>query len=293
MQPTRDEIEVAAYYRWERRGGIHGSDQEDWLATEKDLTFARNYRWIARHKLQAEDGESVPIGKPEGNRPRRCRYCEMAAPGASFEETPLLIPRGVGNSALVAWDECDDCRAHYAEHLEEAFEEFARPWLKPRPDLDRLEFQGIAPAAHKALVRIGIGLLPPSELHHFGDTIEWVSNPDHDREASLLDDMGVRIYWNADGVPTPFASLARRTDDSSGLPYLVFFLGLRNVVFQVRLPLSPCDEDLTASEVAGPELSMSMGSGPRYRASESRLLQVGRELPVGRNEVHLMTSTAG
>lgn len=28
-------IRIAAYYRWEQRGGIHGFDVEDWLQAEK------------------------------------------------------------------------------------------------------------------------------------------------------------------------------------------------------------------------------------------------------------------
>ena len=292
MQPTREEIELAAYYRWERRGGDHGADVDDWLAAEKDLTFARNYRWIARHKLQAEPGQSVPIGKPEGNRPRRCRFCEMGEPGATFDQTPLLLPELVGNTAIVAWDECDDCRTQFNEHLEEAFEAFAGPWLNPTAEFCDLHGRGIAPAAHKALVRMGIGLLPPSELHHFGDTIEWVTNPDHDREAALMDVMGVRAYWIPQGVPTRFASLAKRTDDSSGFPYLLFFLGVGSVVLQVRLPLSPRDEDLEASENAGPELSMSMGNGPDHRAAESRVLRLVEETSLRRFGSHAMIGAA-
>ena len=277
MEPTRDEIAVAAYYRWERRGGEHGSDRDDWIAAEKDLKFARGYRWIARHKLRTEGDEQVFVGKPEGNRPRRCRYCELAEPAASFEETIPLIPEWAGNNSLVACDECDSCRADFADHLDEELQEFARPWLKPLPDLDALQARGITPAAHKALARLGIGLLPSRELHYFSDALEWVSNPDHDREASLLEVMGLRAYHVPSGVPSPFASLARRTDDSSELPYFLFFLGTGHVIFQLRVPLSTRDEDLDPSQFAGPELSMSMGLGSAHRASESRLLLVKQE----------------
>ncbi len=32
-----ESIEIAAYYRWEQRGGIHGFDVEDWLQAEKEM----------------------------------------------------------------------------------------------------------------------------------------------------------------------------------------------------------------------------------------------------------------
>ena len=32
-----ENIRIAAYYRWEQRGGIHGFDVEDWLQAEKEL----------------------------------------------------------------------------------------------------------------------------------------------------------------------------------------------------------------------------------------------------------------
>ena len=36
-QPTREEIEARAYFRYLDRGQIDGSDVEDWLAAEEEL----------------------------------------------------------------------------------------------------------------------------------------------------------------------------------------------------------------------------------------------------------------
>ncbi len=35
---NHETVRIAAYYRWEQRGGIHGFDVEDWLQAEKEMT---------------------------------------------------------------------------------------------------------------------------------------------------------------------------------------------------------------------------------------------------------------
>ena len=77
MHPTREQIDTAAYQRWQRRGGAHGHDRDDWLAAEKDLVFAVNYRYVARYKLADPSNGTAPIllGKGESTaRPRTCRF---------------------------------------------------------------------------------------------------------------------------------------------------------------------------------------------------------------------------
>ena len=34
---SKENLEVAAYYRWLKRGGGHGEDMKDWVEAEKDL----------------------------------------------------------------------------------------------------------------------------------------------------------------------------------------------------------------------------------------------------------------
>lgn len=273
MRPSREQIEVAAYLRWVRRGFGHGLDREDWAAAEKDLVFAHNYRYVARHKLA---GEPDLLGKEEADsarRRRRCRFCELSEPSTSFDLTPLALPALVGNSALVGWDECDECRALYDGHLAGAFESFARPLLGSPPALPR-EGAGIPAQALKALVRMALSVMPASELHHFGDTIEWVSNPEHTRDAGLLGDLGCHVYVTPAPVPAPFIALARRAESNAPVPYMLVFLGTSRVVFQTHLPLSSRDEELEETGIRGPELSMSMGDGQGFRASLCSYLAV-------------------
>jgi hypothetical protein len=270
-RPTREQIAEAAYYRWERREWGDGGHNEDWAAVEKDLYFALNYRYVARHKLSGRG--PVYVGRPESERsrkPRRCRFCEQAEPSVTFRKTPPVLPPIAGNSALFAWDECDECHGLFETHLAQPFEAFARPLLGDRPAVP----SGIPIAALKVLVRAGIAVLPAGELHHFGDTSEWVSNPDHDLDAMLLQGLGCRLYRTPEPVPSASIAVSRRVDEDARMPYMMVFLALApsRIVLQAVLPLCTRDEDLEDDSLRGVELSMSLGQGSHHRASQSTFL---------------------
>lgn len=266
MFPTYAQIEQAAYFRWQRRGACHGQHGDDWIAAEKDLIFSLNYRYVARYKLQ---GPTLWLGKPSdaeaSSSRRRCRYCEQSAPAVNFSG-PLAIPGFLGNGALRAWDECDDCRASYEEHLAGPFEAWARRLVGPSPHWPP---DPISMGALKALIRIGISVMPESELYHFVDTCEWVANPDHALDAAAIDTLGLgcQAYLTPAPIPAGFVALARRVENDAPWPYMLLFLGTGRVVLQTHLPLCPRDEDLETSSPRGPELSMSLGQGHEHRAS--------------------------
>src|SRR4051812_20321005 len=113
MFPTREQIEVAAYHRWRRRGGGHGDDHRDWLEAEQDLLFALNYEVIARHRL---DGVP-PHYLGDGGAPR-CRFCEQAPPRATFSGPSPALPGFLGNASLFTFEECDECRASFQRSVE-------------------------------------------------------------------------------------------------------------------------------------------------------------------------------
>jgi hypothetical protein len=190
-----------------------------------------------------------------------------------FGARPLALPARLGNATLLSWDDCDDCRAHVDEHLAESFEDFLAPWLADDP-APPAAGETIPVPALKALVRMGLALLPVEELDQANDAMEWVANPDDDRDAVVLDGLGLgcRVYVTPEPVPSPFASLARRDDDDAPLPYLLFFVGTGRVVLQTHLPFCPRDEELDEEACAGPRLSLSMGRGCALRASEARFL---------------------
>src|SRR5262245_40407932 len=121
--PSDDEIRTAAYYRWERRGGGHGRDGEDWRAAEQSLLLAKNYRIVAFYLL--DDAERRVIGQP--NR-RVCRFCEQSPPRTTFTDPATALPAFLGAETLFALDQCDECRASFRHGIDRDLEAFSRPF---------------------------------------------------------------------------------------------------------------------------------------------------------------------
>src|SRR5262249_30735255 len=155
-----EQIRQAAYHRWERRGGGHGRDLDDWTAAEQHLLFAMNYEVVAQYRL---DGDPRKIG--DAGR-RVCRFCEQAAPRATFSRPAPAVPEFLGHSSLQAFDQCDDCRALLAESLEPDFEAFVRPLLAgPAPRGTSPAARPFVPiAAYKCLTRMALSIMPAGEL---------------------------------------------------------------------------------------------------------------------------------
>jgi hypothetical protein len=279
MNSIHERIERAAYHRWLRRGGRHGHDRNDWIAAEKDLRFARNYRSVVRQSLTSEVLDPRSIGQNGVERRRLCRFCELAEPAVSFADRPRIMPVFLDLVVAVEADECDECRAHHDTVLARPFEAFTRPVLGLDVEPMVPEVPAAIPfPALKALVRIGLAVLPASELPYYGDALEWVANPDHVRDASAVrsGNLGCQVYITPEPVPVPFASLARRASDDAPFPYMLFFLGARRVVFQIHLPFSPRDENLEDERMSGPVLSMSVGQGDTLRESITAFLPIVR-----------------
>ncbi len=252
MFPTPDQIRVAAYHRWERRGGWHGAHLDDWLAVEQGLLFLENYELVAGHRL---DGGSVArIGRPGR---RVCRFCEQAEPRTRFTDTSPAVPECLGGDALHTLDECDECRSQFRESLDEPLADFVRPLLRaaggpaPAP-------AGIPIAAYKALVKAALTILPADDLDLFPDAIEWVCNPDHDLDGHSFADAGCYLHAGPGTPAAAWSAIARKAEDDAPLPTILAFFGVPGLVFELPLPLCARDEDfegerLTVPRVACPE----------------------------------------
>ncbi|MGZ3392741.1 MAG: DUF2934 domain-containing protein [Isosphaeraceae bacterium] len=266
MLPSREQIERAAYERWERRGRFHGADRADWVAAEMDTVFDLNYQVVAEFWL-AEPDKRV-IG--DARRPR-CRFCEQSPPRAAFSFARPAIPELVGNTSLFTRELCDECAKQFADTIDA---EFARFW----ESLEALRagtasFREIrAPtaipiAAYKSLIRMALSLMPEQELSSFADTIEWVSNPDHAFDRSLFDNAGCLVYQAHVPFRAAWVCLSCRTEKDAPFPYMLFFLGAERLILQVHLPLCALDEDLDGTEVHMPQRSFSTGTGPDLQTS--------------------------
>ncbi|SIO58245.1 Protein of unknown function [Singulisphaera sp. GP187] len=260
MFPTADQIEHEAYLRWERRGGSHGNDRGDWCAAEQDLLLTLNYEVAAFYALNAAKPQFI------GTQGRRvCRFCEQAAPIATFSAIPAALPAFLENRSLFTYEECDDCHAHFASSVEADLEAFLTQ-LRSGSGPNSLSQTSIA--ALKGLAKMALSILPAAELHSFEDTREWVVNPDHDFDLRLFGELGCGLHTLPSIQADPWTALVRRVDDEAPMPYMLFFVGTAHVVIQAPVPLSARDEDLDGTRTIIPrtDSSYAMGSEPGRQA---------------------------
>ena len=95
--------------------------------------------------------------------------------------------------------------------------------------------------AYKALMKIGLSMLPGAELPRFGKAI--ASLADHDAEphkGSLL--VGFSHAYVGNSPPALAGTLLRRRDAMAPLPYMIFVLMAGSVCFQIWLRSDDLDE---------------------------------------------------
>jgi hypothetical protein len=256
MRPTVEEIQRAAYDRWERRGWSHGGDRDDWYAAETDLAFHAHYRTIAEYTL--EGAEPRVLGDATV---RRCRFCESTARPADYGPPRPVV---AGRPSLLTAEVCEVCQSDWRDGLDDHLRAF---WSRLEGDILPISVarSPFSVGSFKALATVAMLILPAPELRFFGDTIEWASNPDHDSDDQLLEGAECRVY-RAPFLGEPSrATLARRVDDEAAVPYMLFFLESGGIMVQVHLPMCLRDEDLDGRAVEHLERIPVAGRGPDFR----------------------------
>ena len=251
MVPSPEQIHMAAYFRWLRRGAGHGLDLDDWGAAEQEVLFSINYRVVAHYRL------NDPVRHVLGSAGERqvCRFCELSPPGTRFAspEPSPTIPVELGNLSVVSRDLCEECRERFASGIDEDFLRFARPLLAGSTGWST--GASIPIPVYKGLVRMGLSLLPARELDGYRDAMEWVSNPDHDLDGGTFAGWGLVVHRRVSPRSGPWLALARRVEDDAPMPFLLFFLGTGEVSFEVPLPLGARDEDLDGRAMVVPRVA--------------------------------------
>jgi len=273
MYPSPEQIGVAAYHRWRRRGHEHGLDRDDWLASERELTFALNYEVVARHRLDGVGPRH--LGDAQA---RRCRFCEGSPPRSTFDSARPAVPASLGNEALFTLEECDECHAQFEESIGADLDGFIGPIAR---GADAGPSAYVPVAAFKGLARAALAILPASEIELFEAAIEWVSNPDHDLDSRSIGGMVCLVH----GLPEPaafsWAAIARRSDDDMPFPYLLAFFGTGRVVFQIPLPLGSRDEEIEG-EWTIPAVASPFGSGRGPLESRCAVVPMSSSRPASR-----------
>ncbi len=256
MFPSTEQIGVAAYYRWQRRAGQHGHDQDDWSAAEQDLLYALNYRVIASYRL---DSMAIRyLGDPDH---RVCRFCGLAEPQTTLAEPVPALPAFLGNRSLRALDQCGECHDLLGPGADAELEAFVL--RLPADGVDGSSRPFVPIAAYKGLVRAALSVMPEAELQYFEDAIEWVCNPDHRFDSSLFKGLGCHVdLAPAHGSGGAWTALARRVEPEGPFPYMLHFVGTGRVVLQIHVPHCGRDEDLDGASMIVPRVSSPRGPGP-------------------------------
>ncbi len=191
----------------------------------------------------------------------QCCFCERNSRHADFGSPRPVVP---GRTSLLTAEVCEDCQSDWRDGLEEEFRRFWSRLEHGRPYFTVASF--------KALVAGAILILPDRERPDFVDTLEWVSNPDHDADDRLLDGAGCLVYRATFLGEGARASLVRRVDDDDPVPYMLYFLACDGIMVQVELPMCLRDEDLDGRAIERPERILSAGRGSEFRETRAVLL---------------------
>lgn len=87
--------------------------------------------------------------------------------------------------------------------------------------------------AYKALTKMAVALLPPTELPQFSKIIEWLGSPDHELLPHMIAGLSFASVGNA--PPLLSAALLKRKSDRSDVPYMLFVTSMGSVCLQIVL----------------------------------------------------------
>ncbi len=215
---------------------------------------------------------------------RRCRFCERTSRQVDFGDPRPIVP---DRPSPLSAEVCQDCRLDWGDALDDEFRRFwdrlTRDAASGQHGFENRSRSPLTVAALKAMVAGALAIVPDADLPDFVDTIEWLSNPDHDLDDRLLVGAECRIY----GAPflhedaRASLSLARRIDDEAPVPYMLYFLAGDGIMVQVPLPLCLRDQDLDGREVEHPERALCGGIRPRVPLGPLRPPAAGRLEPTG------------
>jgi hypothetical protein len=280
MQPTYDQIQVAAYHLWEQHGRHHGFDREDWETAGKQLMYSLNYEPILEYDL------AEPVARVLGQMAtRQCRFCETTSSRVRFGPPSAIIPI-VSDSSLLTAEICQECESECRDPLTHDLHRFWESLRSHQPlgenHMAIHATTSFSLGAYKSLVASALLMLPVREMPYFLDALEWISNPDPDVDQRLFAGTCCRVYAGRTDHASAWASLARRMDDDAPLPYMIAFVACRGIIVQIHLPLCSRDDDSGESCITLPERWFGCGLSSNFRQAGSTLVPVVLSRDLGR-----------
>jgi hypothetical protein len=95
--------------------------------------------------------------------------------------------------------------------------------------------------AYKALVKMGLALLPLDELPNFSQLISWIQAPTDSEDFPFLD-VGISIGSLGNAPELVSGAIIKRRDKSANCPYAIFILTVGSVCWQIDLMPDTLDD---------------------------------------------------
>lgn len=102
--------------------------------------------------------------------------------------------------------------------------------------------------AYKALVKMGVALLPTNELHHYRQLIDWLKTP-KDQEPFHLLPVGMSFGSVGNAPPNAIGALLRRRNPHDTVPHMVFIFCAGSVCVQIDLMSDQLEEHLPPTPI--------------------------------------------
>ena len=143
-------------------------------------------------------------------------------------------------------------------------------------------------AVMKAFVRIGLTLVPESELPNFPDTLDWIRETDHGHRGPLR--MPAAVTFRPGPMPNDVISAAvlRRKAAAREVPYAFVVLAFGNHQYQVCIPSATQDRELFDTDFEMALLPTVFGVDPaEYGHPRPRPLDLSGTTPVRGHQVRV------
>lgn len=241
------------------------SDIEN-VTKEYDITISAETEYNKPEiKKYLEDGES-----------RKCRFCNKKYPNIKFSSTAHAIPEFMGNKSLISKFECDECNRYFGK-FESEFGNFMLPYnslggiikkgnksVKYKQDITVYESENklnienfptefppntkqvdlslsipsyIPDFIYRALVKVGLTLMPEASFGKYTEIVNWLMDMSADTifPARML--FSIFPYSNpSDKIRCII--LDKKQSISREVPQTIFILSYRNFAFQTFFPIS-------------------------------------------------------
>ena len=191
---------------------------------------------------------------------------------------PTLKKGGAGPGWRI---EYDDTGFNITSYEDDPFYEVDEVNKKITFNLKRDAYTPVA--VLKAFMKIGLTLLPDTEVENFAQLIAWVRHPDHSR--SFAEKCPIIYTFQPGPMPNDLilASVLRRKPHVTSYPYAYLVLGYGNETFQVQMPSQKHDGAMNGQSVSIHPFPPSESPDPVRFGPNGRALRdfTGREVVRG------------